>query len=174
MQKTAIAWLVYSVTHSAFLLGIIGFVSLIPSLILSPLAGSIVDRYNRYHIMVITQVVSMVQAAVLALLIFVNIYNIPLIIGLTLIQGIINAFDTTCRQSLMIELIDDPQDLPNAIALNSTMTNMARIAGPALAGIVLSEFGQNICFFGNFLSYIPVLVCIFLMKLNLSGQIRNQ
>jgi MFS family permease len=166
MQKTAVSWLVYRLTGSAVLLGIVSFVSLIPSLILAPYAGSIVDRHNRYRILVITQVVSMLQAGALAFLILFKFYNIPAIIGLSLVQGIVNAFDVTCRQSIMVEMVDDKADLPNAIALNSTMTNFARIAGPAVAGIILSTFGEDVCFFGNFLSYIPVLACLFMMKLS--------
>jgi MFS family permease len=168
MQKTAVSWLVYRLTGSALLLGIVGFVSLIPSLVLSPYAGSLVDRHNRYKILMITQLVSMLQAGALAAMIFFEYYNIPCIIGLSLIQGIINAFDVTCRQSLMVELVDDKKDLPNAIALNSTMTNLARIIGPALAGILLSTFGEDFCFIGNFVSYVPVLLCLFMMKLNIT------
>lgn len=165
MQKTAVSWLVYQLTGSALLLGVVGFVSLIPSLILSPYAGSLVDRHNRYRILVITQIVSMIQAGALAGIIFFGYNNILFIIGLSLLQGVINAFDVTCRQSLMVELVNDKADLPNAIALNSTMTNFARIAGPAVAGIILSTFGTDICFIGNFLSYIPVLICLFMMRL---------
>jgi MFS family permease len=146
----------------------VGFVSLIPSLLLSPYAGSLVDRHNRYRILVITQVASMMQAGALAGIIFFGYHNILLIILLSLIQGVINAFDMTCRQSLMVEMVDDKEDLPNAIALNSTMVNFARIAGPAVAGIILSAFGTDFCFIGNFLSYIPVLICLFMMKLQVS------
>ncbi|WP_342331560.1 MFS transporter [Pedobacter sp. FW305-3-2-15-E-R2A2] len=168
MQKTAVSWLVYQLTGSALLLGVVGFVSLIPSLLLSPYAGSLVDRHNRYRIMVITQIASMMQAGTLAGIIFFGYHNILLIILLSLIQGIINAFDMTCRQSLMVEMVDDKEDLPNAIALNSTMVNFARIAGPAVAGIILSAFGTDFCFIGNFLSYIPVLICLFMMKLQIT------
>ncbi|GAA4310643.1 MFS transporter [Mucilaginibacter gynuensis] len=174
MQKTAVSWLVYTLTGSALLLGIVSFVSLIPSLILAPYAGSIVDRHNRYRILVITQVVSMLQAGALAFMILFKCYNISAIIGLSLIQGIINAFDITCRQSLMVDMVDDKADLPNAIALNSTMTNLARIMGPAIAGIVLGIFGEDACFFGNFLSYIPVLTCLFMMKLNTPVSIKSE
>lgn len=166
MQKTAVSWLVYQLTGSAVLLGVVGFVSLIPSLILSPYAGSLVDRHNRYHILVITQVVSMIQAGALAAIIYFGYNNILFIIGLSLVQGIVNAFDVTCRQSLMVEMVNDKNDLPNAIALNSSMANFARIAGPAVAGIILSTFGTDICFLGNFLSYIPVLICLFMMRLS--------
>lgn len=169
MQKTAVSWLVYRLTGSALLLGLVAFASLIPSLILSPYAGSLIDRHNRYKILVITQVISMMQAGALAAIIFFKFYNIPAIIFLSLVQGIINAFDVTCRQSLMVEMVDHKEDLPNAIALNSTMANLARIVGPAIAGVILSTFGEDFCFIGNFLSYIPVLLCLFLMKLNLSA-----
>jgi len=168
MQKTAVSWLVYRLTGSALLLGIVSFVSLIPSLFLSPYAGSFIDRHNRFRILAITQIVSMLQAGALALMIWFRFYNIHGIILLSLLQGIINAFDVTCRQSLMVEMVDDKNDLPNAIALNSTMTNFARIAGPAVAGIILSIFGEDICFFSNFFSYIPVLICLFMMRLNIT------
>lgn len=168
MQKTAVSWLVYQLTGSALLLGVVGFVSLIPSLLLSPYAGSLVDRHNRYRILVVTQIASMMQAGALAGIIFFGYHNILLIVVLSLIQGIINAFDMTCRQSLMVEMVDDKEDLPNAIALNSTMVNFARIAGPAVAGIILSAFGTDICFIGNFLSYVPVLICLFMMRLNVT------
>nr|WP_121270684.1 MFS transporter [Pedobacter schmidteae] len=168
MQKTAVSWLVYRLTDSAMMLGLVGFVSLIPSLILSPYAGSLIDRHNRYKILLITQVISMLQAGALALLIFLKFYNIPIIIFLSLVQGIINAFDVTCRQSLMVEMVEDKTDLPNAIALNSTMANLARIVGPAIAGVILSTFGEDFCFIGNFVSYAPVLICLLLMRLNIT------
>ena len=174
MQKTAVSWLVYRLTGSALLLGLVAFASLIPSLILSPYAGSLIDRHNRYKILVITQIISMMQAGALAAIIFFKFYNIPAIIFLSLVQGIINAFDVTCRQSLMVEMVDQKEDLPNAIALNSTMANLARIVGPAIAGVILSTFGEDFCFVGNFLSYIPVLLCLFLMKLNLGVTQRSE
>ncbi|WP_076382568.1 MFS transporter [Filimonas lacunae] len=167
MQKTAVSWLVYRLTGSAVLLGVVGFASLIPSLVLSPLAGSYIERRNRYRVLVTTQVASMLQAGALALLIYFRIYNIPIIVLLSLIQGIINAFDVTCRQSLLMEMVEDKDDLPNAIALNSSMANFARIAGPAGAGIILSTLGEDFCFFSNFLSYVPVLLCLFMMRLQL-------
>nr|WP_295865851.1 MFS transporter [uncultured Chitinophaga sp.] len=174
MQKTAVCWLVYRLTNSALLLGVVSFVSLIPSLFLSPYAGSYIDRHNRYRLMIITQVISMVQAGALALMILLRYYNIPGIIFLSLVQGVINAFDVTCRQSLMMEMVEQKEDLPNAIALNSTVANFARIAGPALAGIVLSTFGEDICFAGNFLSYVPVLISLFMMKMDLPVIVKSE
>lgn len=165
MQKTAISWMVYSITGSVFLLGLATFLSMIPSLFLAPLAGSIIGRYDRHKAMLLLQSMAMMQAGALALLIYLKIYNINFILALSLIQGIINAFDMTCRQTMMIDIVDDKEDLPNAVALNSTLNNFARIAGPALAGIILHNYGEDICFIGNFLSYIPVLISLLMMKI---------
>ncbi|MBB4800596.1 MFS family permease [Flavobacterium nitrogenifigens] len=165
MQKTAVSWMVYSITGSVFLLGLATFLSMIPSLFLAPLAGSIIGRYDRHKTLIFLQSLAMLQAGTLALLIYFKIYNINFILALSLIQGIINAFDMTCRQTMMIDIVDNKDDLPNAVALNSTMNNFARIAGPALAGIILHEYGEDICFIGNFMSYIPVLISLLLMKL---------
>ncbi|PSL43814.1 putative MFS family arabinose efflux permease [Chitinophaga niastensis] len=174
MQKTAVCWLVYRLTNSALLLGVVSFVSLIPSLLLSPYAGSYIERHNRYRILVITQIISMIQAGALAMMILFRNYNIPGIILLSLVQGIINAFDVTCRQSMMAEMVEEKDDLPNAIALNSTMANFARIAGPALAGIILSTFGEDFCFLSNFLSYVPVLISLFMMKIVLPPVVKSE
>lgn len=165
MQKTAISWMVYSITGSVFLLGLATFLSMIPSLFLAPLAGSIIGRYDRHKAMILLQSLAMFQAGALALLIYLKIYNINFILALSLFQGIINAFDMTCRQTMMIDIVDDKEDLPNAVALNSTLNNFARIAGPALAGIILHNYGEDICFIGNFLSYIPVLISLLMMKI---------
>ncbi|WP_281227065.1 MFS transporter [Flavobacterium aquiphilum] len=165
LQKTAVSWMVYSITGSVFLLGLATFLSMIPSLFLAPLAGSIIGRYNRHRSMIVLQSLAMLQAGILALLIYLKMYNITFILILSLIQGIINAFDMTCRQTMMIDIVDTKEDLPNAVALNSTLTNFARIAGPALAGIILQQYGDDICFIGNFLSYIPVLISLALMKI---------
>lgn len=165
LQKTAVSWMVYSITGSVFLLGIATFLSMIPSLFLAPLAGSIIGRYDRHRSMIILQSLAMLQAGVLALLIYLKIYNITFILVLSLIQGIINAFDMTCRQTMMVDIVDNKEDLHNAVALNATLTNFARIAGPALAGIILHQYGEDICFIGNFLSYIPVLISLALMRI---------
>lgn len=165
MQKTAISWMVYSITGSVFLLGLATFLSMIPSLFLAPLAGSIIGRYDRHKAMILLQSLAMFQAGALALLIYLKIYNINFILALSLFQGIINAFDMTCRQTMMIDIVDNKEDLPNAVALNSTLNNFARIAGPALAGIILHNYGEDICFIGNFLSYIPVLISLLMMKI---------
>ena len=165
LQKTAVSWMVYSVTASVFLLGLATFLSMIPSLFLAPLAGSIIGRYDKHRAMILLQSLAMLQAGALALMIYLKIYNINFILALSLIQGIINSFDMTCRQTMMIDIVDNKEDLPNAVALNSTLNNFARIAGPALAGIILHNYGEDICFIGNFLSYIPVLISLLMMKI---------
>jgi len=165
LQKTAVSWMVYSVTGSVFLLGLTTFLSMIPSLFLSPLAGSIIGRYDRHKAMILLQSLAMLQAGALALLIYLKIYNINFILALSLFQGIINSFDMTCRQTMMIDIVDNKEDLSNAVALNSTLNNFARIAGPALAGIILHQYGEDVCFMGNFLSYIPVLISLLMMKI---------
>ncbi|WP_293304289.1 MFS transporter [Pedobacter sp. UBA5917] len=169
IQKTAVIWLVYRLTGSSLFLGIVSFVSLIPTLILSPYAGSYIDRHNRFKIINVLQRIAMVQAGTLAAIVYFKVNNVWLIILLTLIQGMSDAFEVTCRQSLMVEMVDDKADLPNAIALNSTMTNLARIVGPAIAGILLSTFGEDFCFISNFVSYIPVLICLGLMRLSIQA-----
>ncbi len=174
IQKTAVVWLVYRLTGSALLLGIVSFVSLIPSLLLSPYAGSYIDRHDRFKVMKNTQKLAMLQAGLLAALLYFQVYNISIIILLSLLQGIINAFDVTCRQSLMVELVDDKADLPNAIALNSTITNLARVAGPAIAGIMLSTLGEDFCFISNFFSFVPVLICLYLMKIQVQPSAKSQ
>src|SRR5690606_2029091 len=167
MQRVAISWLVYRLTGSPFILGLITFASLIPSLVLAPFAGSLVDRYNKFHIFISTQIVLMLQAGTLALMVWLDYYNILWIGILSLIQGLVNSLDVTARQSLVVNFVEKKEDLPNAIALNSSMFNGARLIGPALAGMILSTFGENICFFLNFLTYIAVLICLSLMKIKL-------
>jgi MFS family permease len=138
MQRIAVSWLVYILTHSAFMLGLVAFAGQIPILLLSPSAGAYVDRHSRYHTLLFTQIASMVQAGILALLVLTNHYNVTIIMILSIILGIINAFDTPSRQSLMIVLVQNKKDLQNGIALNSSMVTLARLVGPAVAGILLS------------------------------------
>jgi len=167
MQRIAVSWLVYDVTHSAFYLGLISFAGQIPMLLLSPYAGAYVDRHSRYRTLLATQIASMIQAGALAALVFFGFYHVLTILLLSLMLGVINAFDTPARQSLMIVLVQSKKDLPNAIALNSSMVTMARLAGPAAAGILLSTFGEDVCFGLNFVSFIAVIASLLLMKLNI-------
>lgn len=168
MQRIAVSWLVYRLTESAFILGFISFLSLVPSLVLSPFIGSFVDRKNKYRILLMTQSGLMLQAGALALLVFLGNYNVVWIGVLSLLQGVINTFDVTARQSLMVELVPDRADLPNAIGLNSSAFNAARMVGPAVGGILLSTYGEAVCFMVNFVSFIAVLGTLLAMKLSLS------
>ena len=167
MQKVAVSWIVYQLTHSAFMLGLTMFANLIPTLLLSPYAGSYTDRHNRYKILLITQILLMVQAGIFTLVIFFKLDSIAIILALSLMQGLINAFDTTARQSLLVHMIDHKDDLPNAIALNSSMANLTRILGPALAGIFLSTLGDSFCFLINFISCFFVIYSLLKMKIDL-------
>jgi len=165
MQRIAVSWLVYRLTESALVLGVISFVSLIPSLVLSPFIGSFVDRHQKYRIVLITQIGLMLQAGTLAAMVFLGYYNVWWIGVLSLAQGVINTFDVTARQSLMVELVDNKADLPNAIALNSSAFNAARMVGPALGGILLSTYGESVCFGINFISFFAVIGSLLLMRL---------
>lgn len=173
MQRIAISWLIYNVTHSAFYLGLISFAGQIPMLLLSPYAGTYVDRHSRYRTLLATQIASMIQAGALAALVFFGFYHILTILLLSLALGVINAFDTPARQSLMIVLVQNKKDLPNAIALNSSMVTMARLAGPAAAGILLSSFGEDVCFGLNFISFVAVIASLLLMKLKIPEYKKN-
>ncbi len=165
MQRIAVSWLVYRLTESALVLGVISFVSLIPSLVLSPFIGSFVDRHQKYRIVLLTQIGLMLQAGALAAMVFLGYYNVWWIGVLSLAQGIINTLDVTARQSLMVELVDNKADLPNAIALNSSAFNAARMVGPALGGILLSTYGEAVCFAINFISFFAVITSLLLMQL---------
>jgi MFS family permease len=173
MQRIAVSWLVYELTHSAFMLGLVAFASRIPMLVLSPYAGAYVDRHSRYKTLLITQFASMLQAGLLALVVLTNHYDITIIILLSIMLGVINAFDAPSRQSLMIVLVRTNKDLPNAIALNSSMVTLARLIGPAVAGILLSTVGEGICFLINFLSFIAVISSLLMMKLNIPARKKN-
>ncbi|HEY0299324.1 MAG TPA: MFS transporter [Arachidicoccus sp.] len=167
MQKVAVSWIVYRLTSSAFMLGLAMFANLIPSLLLSPYVGSFADRHNRYKILLITQILLMLQAGIFAYVVYIKLDSMTVIIALSLVQGIITAFDTTARQSLIVKMIEREEDLPNAIALNSAMANLTRILGPAVGGILISSLGETMCFVINFVSYFFVIFSLLMMKLNL-------
>lgn len=173
MQRIAVSWLVYELTNSVFMLGLVAFASRIPMLVLSPYAGTYVDRHSRYKTLLVTQVASMIQAGLLALVVLIDHYNIEIIILLSLMLGAINAFDAPSRQSLMIILVQNKTDLSNAIALNSSMVTLARLIGPAVAGILLSTVGEGICFLINFLSFIAVISSLLMMKIAIPPRKRN-
>ncbi|MFZ3085197.1 MAG: MFS transporter [Candidatus Hydromicrobium sp.] len=166
MQMVAIGWLVYHLTNSALLLGLVGFFSQIPSFVLTPFTGVFVDRWNRHRILVITQTLSMIQAFALAFLTLTGTINILSIILLSLSLGLINSFDMPARQSFVIEMVEKKEDLPNAIALNSSLVNVARFIGPAVAGLLVAAVGEGFCFLINGISYVAVIIALLAMKVN--------
>src|ERR1700733_4411611 len=165
MQRTGVSWVIYTLTHSPFMLGLTVFASQFPSFIFSLPGGIASDRYNRYRVLLFTQIASMIQALLLAMLTLSNHYSVTGILLLSVLLGIINAFDVPARQPLIHEMVTDKADLPNALALNSSMVNLARLIGPALSGIVLVRWGAGICFLLNALSFIAVIISLLLMKL---------
>lgn len=163
MQRTAVAWVIYSITHSAFMLGLAVFAQQFPSFILSLPGGVVSDRYSRYKILLFTQTASMIQAILLAVLILTNHYVIWEILALSVLLGIINSFDVPARQPMVHEMGIHKDNLANAFALNSAMVNIARLVGPALSGIVLQAFGAGVCFSINALSFVAVITSLLLM-----------
>ena len=163
MTRIATSWLVYRLTDSAFLLGVVSFAGQIPAFFLAPIAGVWIDRWNRHRTLVWTQALSMIQSFALAGLALTHVINIWSLAFLTLMQGLINAFDMPARQAFVIEMIDDRGDLSNAIALNSSMVNGARLLGPAIGGIVIAAVGEGLCFLIDGISYIAVIISLLLM-----------
>jgi len=160
LQMTAMPWLVYRLTGSAFLLGLIGFLSQISILLFSPLAGAVADHYNRKNLLILTQTLAMLQALVLAVLTLTGHIQIWHIIVLSIFLGIVNAFDAPVRQSFLVEMVGK-EDLMNGIALNSSLFNGARLIGPAVAGILIAAVGEGYCFLLNAVSYIAVIIMLF-------------
>jgi len=165
MQQVTLGWLVYRITDSAFLLGLVGFSSQIPTFLLAPFAGVLADRVNKHKIIITTQILAMVQAGILAALTLTNTIQIWHIVSLSLFSGLINAFDMPTRQSFVIDMVEDKNDLPNAIALNSSMFNSARLIGPTVAGIIISVLGEGLCFLINSISYIAVIIALLMMNI---------
>jgi MFS family permease len=165
ITRIATSWLVYRLTHSVFLLGVVGFFGQIPTLLLAPFAGVLVDRWNRHRILLVTQVLSMLQSAALAALTFAGIITVVDILVLQVVQGVINAFDTPARQAFVVEMVSDRADLPNAIALNSSMVNASRIIGPSVGGILIAIAGEGWCFALDAISYLAVIASLVAMRL---------
>ncbi len=165
MQQIAMTWLVYRMTGSAFLLGVVGFSSQIPAFFIAPVAGVYADRLNKHRIVVTTQTLAMLQAFTLAGLTLFHLIQVWHIIALSLFMGIVNGFDMPTRQAFVIEMVGRREDLPNAIALNSSLFNSARLIGPSIAGIVVSVVGEGLCFFLNGVSFIAVIIALLSMRL---------
>ncbi|MBF0522980.1 MAG: MFS transporter [Candidatus Omnitrophica bacterium] len=165
MQMVAMSWLVYRLTNSALLLGIVGFVGQIPSFFLMPFAGVIADRYNRHRILIATQTLAMLQAVALSVLVITEHVEVWHIVVLNLILGLVSSFDIPVRQAFTVEMIENKDDLGNAIALNSSMVNVARLLGPSIAGIIIAFVGEGACFFINAFSYLAVIFSLLAMKI---------
>lgn len=165
MQQVAVGWLVYRLTDSPFLLGLVGFVSQGPVFLLAPFAGAVADRFDRHRVVVVTQFLMMVQAAVLAGLVLSDRITVTSIVTLMAVLGALSGFDIPARQSLLTELVGGREDLPNAIALNSSVFNAARLVGPALAGFLVAAVGEGVCILINAISYIAVLAALLAMRL---------
>lgn len=174
MQMTAIAWLVWRLSHSALLLGFVGFASRIPTFVMAPFAGVLVDRVDRHRLVMLTQVLSMVQALMLAGLMYSGWLAIWHIIALSLLLGFINALDVPARQSFLVQMLDRREDLTNAIALNSSMVNGARLIGPSIAGLLIAGAGEALCFLLNGLSYIAVIAGLLMMRVQTNARVGRQ
>jgi MFS family permease len=165
ITRIATSWLVYRLTGSELLLGITGFAGQIPMLVLAPFAGVLVDRWNRHRMLVVTQILSALQSLALAVLALTGTITVAEVIVLQIVQGIINAFDTPARQVFVVEMVDDRADLPNAIALNSSMFNASRIVGPAIGGAIIAAVGEGWCFMIDAISYVAVIISLLAMRL---------
>jgi MFS family permease len=164
MQQVALSWLVYRLTNSAFLLGMVGFLTQCPSLLLTPFAGVIADRHNKRYILIVTQSLAMVQATLLTVLILTHTIAIWHVFFLSLMLGFISAFDIPVRQAFTVDMVERREDLGNAIALNSSMFNVARLLGPSLAGILIAWIGEGLCFLLNAVSYLAVILALMAMR----------
>ncbi|MEH1866276.1 MAG: MFS transporter [Nostoc sp.] len=164
MTQLATIWLVYNLTNSALMLGVVGFSSQIPSFFLAPFGGVFVDRFSRYRTLIGTQILAMIQSLTLAVLALTGVIEVWHIIALSLFQGFINALDAPARQAFVPELVERREDLANAIAINSTMINGARLIGPAIGGLLIAKVGTGYCFLIDGLSYIAVLAALLAMK----------
>jgi len=173
ITRIATSWLVYRLTGSALLLGVVGFCGQIPTLVLAPFAGVLVDRSDRHRILVVTQVLSLLQSAALAVLTLAGVITVAHVLILQIVQGIINAFDTPARQAFVIEMVEDRADLPNAIALNSSMVNASRILGPSIGGIIIGAVGEGWCFAIDAVSYLAVIASLLAMRLAPRVRVRS-
>ncbi|MCX8014947.1 MAG: MFS transporter, partial [candidate division WOR-3 bacterium] len=160
MQRVALGWLVFRLTNSPFLLGIVSFSGELPIFLTTTFAGVLIDRWNKQKTLIITQILAMLQALILSVLFFTKTISIWHIIALSIFMGLINAFDMPCRQSLIIDLLEKKEDIGNAIALNSSMFNLARLIGPTIAGILIATTGEGVCFLLNAISYLSAIVAL--------------
>jgi len=165
IQQTGEVWLAYRLTHSALALGVVGFASQIPTFLLAAFAGAWIDQANKHRLVLIAQILAMGQAFALAALVLTHRITYHLLILLALFSGAIDALEIPSRQSFVIEMVDDPADLPNSIALNSSLVNAARLIGPAVAGLLIAAVGEGWCFFINGVSYLAIIISLLSMRL---------
>jgi len=165
MQQVAMSWLVYSLTNSAWLLGVVAFSGLISNFLLTPFAGVLVDRLDRHRILVVTQALAMLQAFTLAAVVLTGSAAVWNLILLSIALGLINAFDMPTRQSFVLDMVTNREDLGNAIALNSSLFNGARLIGPSIAGVLVALVGEGLCFLINGISFIAVIACLLAMRM---------
>src|SRR2546421_5783144 len=165
MTQTASLWLVYHLSSSPFLLGVVGFASQAPIFFLAPFAGVWIDRVNRHRLLVLTQILSMFQSFALAGLTLSGLINESWLVGLAFLQGLINGIDIPTRQALVVAFVERREHLSNAIALNSSLFNLARLVGPAIAGYVIAAFGPGICYLADGFSYIAVIIGLLAMRI---------
>jgi MFS family permease len=173
MTRIATSWLVFQLTGSALLLGTVSFAGQIPTFLFAPVAGVWVDRLDRRQVLVWTQTLSMVQSLALAALTLSHLITIPLLLALSVMQGIVNAFDMPGRQSFMVQMVEDRRDLGNAIAINSSMVNMARLIGPSLAGMLIAVTSEGWCFLIDGISYLAVIASLMMMRIHIPAVMRK-
>lgn len=164
MQQMAMSWLIYSLTKSSLMLGLIGFASQVPSLLVTPFAGTIIDRSNRHKLLIVTQVAALVQAATLSVLVLTGQAQMWELITLSAILGVITAFDLPARQTFIVDMLKDQSQLPTVIGVNSSITTLSRLIGPFVAGLMVAWTGEGICFLLNALSYIAVIAALIFIK----------
>jgi len=174
MQQLAISWLVYRITGSAFYLGLVSFCNQIPVFLGAPIAGVFADRWPRRRIVMTTQVLAMIQAFILTALVAFDSITLAWIILLSVFMGVINAFDMPTRQAFVCEMVDNEEDLPNAIALNSLIFNMARQIGPSIAGFLIALTGEAVCFFVNGVSFLAVIFSLAAMRLSRKVEAKHE
>lgn len=174
MTRLATAWLIYRLTHSALLLGVTGFAGQIPTFVLAPFAGVWVDRLDRHRVLVVTQTAAMLQSFALAALALSHTIHVWHVMALAVAQGVINAFDMPARQSFLVEMVEGREDLSSAIALNSSIVNMARLLGPSLAGLVIAWKGEGFCFLADGVSYLAVIASLLLMHVTPAEAARRE
>ena len=165
ITTTATNWLVYRLTGSALLLGVVGFAGQFPAFVLGPFTGIVVDRLDRHRLLLITQTISMLQSFALAALVLSGRITLEWIVALSVVQGIVNAFDMPARQSFVLTMVENKADLGNAIALNSSMVTLARLVGPSIAGVVIAATNEGWCFLLDGISYVAVIVALLQMKI---------